>query len=102
MHLISDIGLLNDIIRNYFVKNTLTNNYLLSSAYYQYILKRKLFYIATSSNACILVEKVNFYQLYYYINDQNELLFFDNDAPKVLEVLYRGENQRPDEILSFW
>ena len=102
MNLIEDIESLNEIIDNYFVKNTITNNYMLSSAYSQYIADKNLFCVTTVSNVCILIKKADFYQLYYYINNQNELLAFDIDQPITMEILYRGETQRPDEILSYW
>jgi len=102
MNLIKDIELLNGIIQKYFSKNTFTNNYLLSSAYSQYIADKKLYFVKTASNAIILVEKADFYQLYYYINNQNELVTFNIDRPLTMEILYRGEAQRPYEVLSFW
>lgn len=102
MNLIRDIELLNEVIRNYFRKNTITNNYILSGDYFKYIADSKLHYVTTYSNACILVEKADFYQLYYYINNQSELMTLDDYKPIVMEILYRGEVQRPGEIIKYW
>lgn len=99
---VNDIESLNEIIKNYFLKKTITNNYLLPESYAQYIDTKKLFFFTTNSNVCFLLEKPEFYQLYYYINNQNELLTFVADKPVVMEILYRGEAQRPNEIMDYW
>jgi GNAT superfamily N-acetyltransferase len=101
MNLIKDIESLNKLIQTYFVKNTITNNYVLSGSYSQYIADKRLFAISTESNACILVKKPDFYQMYYYINNQNELMSFDFDMPITMEILYRGEANRPVDILAY-
>lgn len=102
MDLINDIELLNKLIQNYFVRNTITNNYLLSSAYSQHIENRRLFYITKATNAYILVKKSDFYQLYYYVNNQSELMTFNVEEPIIMEILYRGEVQRPKGIITYW
>lgn len=102
INLIKDIETLNDIIQGCFLKNTITNNYMLSNAYLQYIADKRLFCVTKVNNACILVEKSDFYQMYYFINNQNELMTFDADKPITMEIIYRGEAQRPNEVLLYW
>jgi len=102
MKLITDIELIDKLIQIYFIKGTITNNYLLSGAYSQYISESKLFYVAKNTNACFLLEKNGFYQVFYYINNQSDLMVFDFEKPLVMEVLYRGEANRPNEIISYW
>jgi len=71
MDRIESIGTLDEIMQEYFFKSTITNNYVLSDTYCKSIDEQKLFYIATDCNACILVEKSDFYKLYYFINNIN-------------------------------
>lgn len=102
MNLIKDIESLNDLIQKHFVKNTLTNNYVLADSYLKYIAENKLYSVSTTSNVCILVKKPDFYQLYYYINNQEEQIRLDVDKPITMEILYRSESQRPVEIFLYW
>jgi GNAT superfamily N-acetyltransferase len=102
MNLIKDIETLNALLLRYFVKNTITNNYVLVDSYMEYVFDEKLFYESKASNTCILVDKGGFYRLYYFINDLNEEITIDTDKPIVMEILYRGESKRPDEVFSFW
>ena len=102
MHLICEIESLNKIVQKYFVKNTITNNYLLPEACGQFISQKRLFFVASGSNACILLKKTEFFQLYYYLNNQNELIELDVDLPITMEILYRDETKRPEEILFYW
>lgn len=102
MELIPDIGTLNNLIQEYLIKNTVTNSYVMADAYTSHITERRLFYFATGHNACILLERSDYYQLYYFINDKDELTVPDTDCPVMMEILYRGESQRPGEIIAYW
>jgi ribosomal protein S18 acetylase RimI-like enzyme len=102
MNLIPDIESLNKLIQHYFVKNTITNNYVMPDAYNQYIADSKLFYVSTDANLALLVAKNDFFQLYYYINNQDELLQLDIGHAVTMEILYRGESQYPLQIMSYW
>lgn len=102
MNLVPDIESLNKILKDYFVKNTFTNNYLLSDAYHHFIAEKKIYCILTNSNACIIHKKDGFLQIYYYVNNFSELFTFPNEKPLVMEILYRGESQKPHLILEYW
>jgi len=102
MNLIKDIESLDHLMQKYFVKNTITNNYVLIAAYHHLIEDQKLYFTTSPSNLCILVKKADFYRLYYYINNQDELIDFENDSSVVMEILYRGETHKPTEIISYW
>jgi|WetSurSiteA1Bulk_404760.scaffolds.fasta_scaffold13435_2 ribosomal protein S18 acetylase RimI-like enzyme len=102
MDLISDIETLNDIIREYFVINTITNNYVLVETYTRHIADKRLFYVTAGRNAGILVKTLDYYKLYYYINDQAELMVPDSIEPIMMEILFRGEAHRPREIIAYW
>lgn len=102
MNQIKNIKVLDEIIKKYFVKNTITNNYILPNVYLNYINSSKLFFAENGTNASIIVEKENFYQLYYYINNRDELIKLNLNKPMVMEILYRGDTQKPIEIFNYW
>jgi ribosomal protein S18 acetylase RimI-like enzyme len=102
MYLVQDIETLNNIIKEYFLRNTITNNYVLINSYSEHIAERNLYTITKGENVCVLVKKANYYQMYYYINNLQNSAIFDCDGPVVMEILYRGEAQRPAEIFSYW
>jgi ribosomal protein S18 acetylase RimI-like enzyme len=102
MNLINNLEILNNLIQKYFIKGTVTNNYVLSGDYLHYIAARELFYISSSSNLCLLVKKNDFYKLYYYINDHDEGMYINAGLPVTMEILYRGLEEKPVEIMKYW
>lgn len=102
MKQIHDIKILDSIIQDYYGKGTITNNYILFNDYSQYIAERRLYYISQGSNVCFLLQKPDFFQMYYYINNQAQLMTFDIDMPITMEILYRGEKNKPDGIINYW
>lgn len=102
MNLINNTEILDNLIQEYFVKGTVTNNYVLSGDYLQYIAARELFYISSSSNLCLLVKKKDFYKLYYYINDHGEGMYINAGLPVMMEILYRGLAEKPLKIMKYW
>ena len=99
---IKDIATLEQIIQKYFIRRTITNNYFLPDAYRRYIAEDILYYITTKSNAYLLLSKPGFSQIYYYLNDLDELIEVSDDEPVVMEILYRGESQYPYAVLDYW
>lgn len=102
MKYITNLNQLDDAVQLYFRKGTLTNNYLLVKAYEEYILNKKLAFVSTESNIAFLLEKHDHYQIYYYLNNFQEILVLPIDKPIVMEVLYRGESRLPNEIFYYW
>jgi len=102
MQSIVNIKTLDGLIRQYYKKNTTTNNYLLLDAYAAYVNEEKLFFTKTDSNLYLLVDKTGFYRLYYYINSYHEPFNINIEKPVVMEIIYRGKDNRPDRIISFW
>jgi GNAT superfamily N-acetyltransferase len=102
MNLITDLETLEVLWQKHFVKNTITNNYLLPNAYKELITTKKLSFIQGRNNIYLLVEKNGFYRLFYFINNFNEILNLDADKPVVMEILYRGESRKPNDIFNFW
>jgi len=99
---IQHIETLNGLLSKYFNSSTITNNYILLNDYSQYIAENRLSYVTNGPNAGFLLQKADFYQVYYYINDRNVLLTFDVDKPIAMEILYRGESNKPYEIIEYW
>ncbi|HHV25541.1 MAG: GNAT family N-acetyltransferase [Prolixibacteraceae bacterium] len=99
---LKNIETLKGLVSKYFNSSTITNNYILLNDYLQYIAENRLSYVAYGSNVGFLLQKSDFYQLYYYINDRNVLLSFDVDNPITMEILYRGESNKPNEIIEYW
>lgn len=95
----SDVDL---FFQKYFLKNTLTNNYVLAETYCEVINEGKLFYYETASNVFLLVEKDNFYQLYFFINSINENVHLVTDKPITMEIVYRGAQNKPLDLIRFW
>ncbi len=102
MQLVKDLASLDKLINQFSVKGTYSNNYLLTSAYEEYIKDSRLHLIAGSSNAGLLVEKEGFYRLYYYLNDFDEVMTALPAEPVVLEMIYRGEAKRPVAETAYW
>lgn len=90
------------LVMKYLTRHTVTNNYFLVDSYSKYIDEGRLYSITTESNACLFVKMGDYYKLYYYINNENELISLDNKCPYVMEILYRGESYKPHRIIEYW
>jgi ribosomal protein S18 acetylase RimI-like enzyme len=99
---IEDTGALNDIIREHFIRKTVTNNYVLADAYSRHIAEGNLYSITENGNAFILLKREDHYRMFYYLNNLENPGIFDCNLPVVMEILYRGEAQVPEEIFSYW
>ncbi len=102
MKAIESIHQLNLILEKYFIKGTLTNNYLLSSAYESYIDQGNLYVLEVEENAGLFVKNAMFYRLYFFINNTLVPFPLNLDLPVVMELIYRGENNAPEEMRSYW
>jgi ribosomal protein S18 acetylase RimI-like enzyme len=102
MEFIRDVEYLNNQIQHYFKKGTFTNNYFLLDTYIKYIVQQKLAFVSSSKNAAFLVENPEFYKMYYYLNDFDDMICLPSDKPIVMEILYRDEQFKPVEIFNYW
>ena len=102
MNTINSFGDLDLFFEKYFLKNTLTNNYVLAETYHQLIDDGKLFYYETSGNVFLLVEKESFYQLYFFINNLNETVNLLTNKPITMEIVFRGPANKPLDLIGFW
>jgi ribosomal protein S18 acetylase RimI-like enzyme len=90
------------LLSDFSARGCLTNNYNLLESYHKYLNEGKIFEVTKGSNACLLVRKENYFQLYYYINDPDDLIEIDRKPPVSMEILYRGEINYPDKIMTYW
>ena len=102
MKSIESIDQLNLILEKYFIKGTLTNNYLLSSAYESYIEQGNLYVMEVEENAGLFVKNTLFFKLYFFINNTKASFPVNLNLPVVMELIYRGENNAPEEMRSYW
>jgi ribosomal protein S18 acetylase RimI-like enzyme len=102
MQKVNSFDTLDAFFKKYFLKNTLTNNYVLAETYHELINKEQLYFFDSNSNLILLVEKPNFFQLYFFINNLNEQLAIHVEKPITMEILYRGTANKPIELINFW
>lgn len=99
---ISDIKITKSLLDSFSGKNTVTNNFLLLDSYERFITQGSLFFITTGSNLFFIIERNDYYQVYYHINDLKDHFNAAFNKPSMMEILYRGEKNRPDDIIGFW
>lgn len=102
MRKIENLENLSGLLEAFSKKGTITNNYLLIDSYKDLILNEQLFYSETSSNLCFLVEKGGFFRLYFHINNRDELFDFESGKPVTMEIIYRGEKNKPVGVIEYW
>lgn len=93
---------LNKIVGNVFRKGCLTNNFMLLDDYASFIDSGKLRVISNENNAAFLLDKEDFFQLYFYLNDLNNAIVLSTDQPVVMEILYRGLENKPHHLIDYW
>lgn len=93
---------LNQIVQTVFRKGCLTNNFILIDAYETFIRENKLWLVADEDNVALLLDKEDFFQLYFYLNDLNKPINLSVDKPVVMEVLYRGHDNKPQQLIEYW
>jgi ribosomal protein S18 acetylase RimI-like enzyme len=85
----------------YLKKHTQTNNYLLTSHYESLIVSSKLFAARSAENMVLLAERNWSFQVYFFINNFEEGIKLSATKPLMLEIVYRGEANRPNKILQY-
>lgn len=102
MNRVASIEDLDAFFKKYFLKNTLTNNYVLVEAYSQLIYDGRLYFCETNSNIFFLIEENSYFKLYYLINDTDEDIKISSDKPVTMEIVYRGPLNKPNNLINFW
>lgn len=102
MKQLTSLDELNKIVQTAFRKGCLTNNFILIDAYEAFIRENKLWLVADEDNAALLLDKEDFFQLYFYLNDLNKPIGLFVDKPVVMEILYRGHDKKPQQLIEYW
>jgi ribosomal protein S18 acetylase RimI-like enzyme len=102
MKRLTSLDELNLIVKNVFRKGCLTNNFILLDAYGAFINENKLWVISDENNAAFLLDKEDFFQVFYYLNNLNKAFELSVDKPVVMEILYRGLENKPQNIIDYW
>ncbi len=99
---VQELSFLEEKFNLYFLKDTLTNNYILAKDYQHYIDEGKLWFAKQGSNFYLFLQKEDFFRLYYMVNDTNSKEELDFKENIVLEILYRGEKNFPQKHIDFF
>ena len=102
MQKIAKIAELESILEHYARKGAHTNNYLLMDSYINLIKEQKVQYVQGKDNLVMLIDTNICYQVYYYINNISEAIPIQSSKPLMMEIVYRGIQQRPKNILDYW
>lgn len=100
--LVENTMMLNMVFECYHRKKTITNYYILQNQSDDLIKKKKMFLIKGVDNAFILISKLGFYRLYYFLNDLNEYPVSIPNETVVIEILYRKNGYQPSELIKYW
>ena len=84
------------LVDRYNRKGRFTNDYLQNAAA-DLIIHGRLFAVCGQDNALLLVLKEDFYRVYYYITNSDEILELPENE-LVTEILFRGENAPEAEV----
>jgi len=102
MTYIKQLKELNELMECFFIKGTLTNCFFLADAFYKYMENNTLSYVFCGKNLVLLLDKTDFCQLYFYLNDLSTGVDLSIDKPVVMEILYRGEKNKPLDLIKYW
>ena len=102
MRKVENLKELSSILATFSKRGTISNNFLLLDSYQDYIFKEQLFFLITQSNLYFLVENNGFFRLYYHINNIDEPFEFDCGKPVAIEIIYRGEKNKPLNVIEYW
>lgn len=102
MQQINSLFRLDELFKQFFLKQTLTNNYILVQDYKQYIEEERLWFASEGGNAYFFLKKDGFFRLYYFLNEEGKSYSVPISLPIVLEILFRGNRKYPEQQVSFW
>jgi ribosomal protein S18 acetylase RimI-like enzyme len=102
MNQIDSLSQLDELFKQFFRKETTTNNYILAQEYEQYIEEERLWFASEGDNAFFFLKKDGFFRIYYFLNDESTLFSVPISLPVVLEILFRGDKRYPEQEVDFW
>lgn len=99
---ITDVKEVLSIIDRYKVYSTLSNCYLMAPEIERLVHEGLLQYMADEVNAFLLEDKGNCYRIHYMINSLDKKFDTVVNKPLMLEILFRGNNDIPEESAQYW
>ena len=102
MNRVEKLEFIDRVLETYMLSSTISNNYMLRDEYLHHIAMGNLFIDIDDHNAFIYLRRNGFYRVYYLINQEDRTFSFNAFQPLVLEILYRGEKNFPQNAKSFW
>ena len=102
MKRVENLEVIDWLLETFMLSGTITNNYLLKDEYTRHIAMGNLFIDIDDHNAFIYLRRNGFYRVYYLINQEDQIFSFNSLQPLVLEILYRGEKNFPQNAKNFW
>ena len=102
MKRVENLEVIDWLLETFMLSGTITNNYLLKDEYTRHIAMGNLFIDIDDHNAFIYLRRNGFYRVYYLINQEDRTFSFNSLQPLVLEILYRGEKNFPQNAKNFW
>lgn len=101
LNIINSIEQYQTIIAKYGGKNCLTNDYLQKEA--QSLIDNGLLSVyEDGTNAFLFVKKDIGLRVYYYLNDLTDYPKFDLQEDLIIEILFRGDNNLPQEAIEYF
>lgn len=102
MELLTSVTRLKHLLGQYSNKEILTNNYIFPDTYDALVNSKKLTFVEKNDNLVLLVDKEDFYQLFYHLNNLAEPFHLNPDKAVMMEIIYRGDNNKPLNIIDYW
>lgn len=102
MRKIENLNELSSLLETFSIRGTISNNYLLLDSYQDFIFKKQLYFLITQANLFFLVKNNGFFRLYYHLNNIDEPFKFDCGKPVTMEIIYRGEKNKPLNVFKYW
>ena len=80
----------------------MSNCYLMAPEIENLVRDGLLYCVTDDINAFLLEDKGNCYRVHYMINSADKEFFVDADKPLMLEILFRGNDGVPEEVVEYW
>ena len=101
LNIINNIEQYKAIVAKYGGKECLTNDYLQKEAQ-SLIDNGQLSVFEHGTNVFFFVKRDVGLRVYYYLNDLNDFPKFDIQEDLIIEILFRGDNNLPQEVIDYF
>lgn len=100
--IISDCSFASSLIERFKKADTKSNCYLMGPEIENLVNEGRLLYVTDNINVFLLEDKGNCYRIHYMINSVDKDFRVEADKPLMLEILFRGNDGLPEEIVGYW